>query len=213
MTGTFLIQYFCLHDILPFSKSYPKIESTWSTAKCRQRKSYDTWHYIIICAMLHQNWIQLMFFQTYSEIERTWSINSSKEEIDLTRHSKELLVQHLCKFLIKIGSTWRCKIKEQRPTLTLLYCSRTVRSSLWRCSIKKLIFKILQYPQETPVLESLFKKIVGLKACNFIKKKPQHRCLSVNIAKFLRLPILKNICKWLCSDCLNGSHGPNRFKV
>ena len=80
LTGIFLIQYFCLHDNLPFSKSYPKIESTWSTAKCRQRKSYGTWHYIIICAMLHQNWKQLMFFQTYSEIERTWSINSSEEE-------------------------------------------------------------------------------------------------------------------------------------
>ena len=37
-----------------------------------------------------------------------------------------------------------------------------------------------------------------------------HRCFPVNIAKFLRLPILKNICKRLFFDCFNGSllHGP-----
>ena len=33
------------------------------------------------------------------------------------------------------------------------------------------------------------------KACNFIKKRPQHRCFHVNIVKFLRTPIFKNICE------------------
>ena len=36
------------------------------------------------------------------------------------------------------------------------------------------------------MLESLFDKITGLKACNFITKILQHRCLHVNIVKFLR---------------------------
>ena len=45
------------------------------------------------------------------------------------------------------------------------------------------------------MLESLFNKIAGLKACNFINKRLQHRVFSVNIAKFLRIPILKNICE------------------
>ena len=60
------------------------------------------------------------------------------------------------------------------------------------------------------MLESLFKKVEGLKARKFIKKRPQHRCLLVNIAKFLRLPISKNICERLLFDCFNGSmlHGP-----
>ena len=35
---------------------------------------------------------------------------------------------------------------------------------------------------------------VKLQTCNFIKKRPQHRCFPLNIAKFLRAPILKNIC-------------------
>ena len=33
--------------------------------------------------------------------------------------------------------------------------------------------------------------------CNFIRKRLQHRCFPVNIAKFLRKPILKNICERL----------------
>ena len=34
--------------------------------------------------------------------------------------------------------------------------------------------------------ESLLDKVVGIQACNFIKKRLQHRCFSVNIVKFLR---------------------------
>ena len=58
--------------------------------------------------------------------------------------------------------TWRREIKEQTPHLTLLYCSRTVRSSHRRCSIRKLFLKISQYPQETPVSESICKKVADL---------------------------------------------------
>ena len=66
------------------------------------------------------------------------------------------------------------------------------------------------------VLESLFDKALGLKACDSIKKSLRHRCFPmkfakssvkeglqglqcfpVNIAKFLRTPILKNICERL----------------
>ena len=47
------------------------------------------------------------------------------------------------------------------------------------------------------MLKSLFNKVAGPEACNFIKKKLQHRCFSVKFAKFLRTPILKNICERL----------------
>ena len=61
------MQHFCLHDIPPFSKSYPEIESTWPTGKSRRRKSFDTWYYIVTCATLYwsfsSKWKQLMFFQ------------------------------------------------------------------------------------------------------------------------------------------------------
>ena len=47
--------------------------------------------------------------------------------------------------------------------------------------------------RKTSVLESLFNKAAGLQACNFTKKRLQHRSFSVSIAKFLRTPILKYI--------------------
>ena len=47
------------------------------------------------------------------------------------------------------------------------------------------------------MLESLFNKVVKLKPWNFIKKRLQHRCFPVNIATYLKTPILKNTCKWL----------------
>ena len=64
-------------------------------------------------------------------------------------------------------------------------------SSHRRCSVKNLFFKISQYSQENACvgLSSLIK--------SFMKKRLQHRCFPVNIAKFLRTPILKNICERL----------------
>ena len=49
------------------------------------------------------------------------------------------------------------------------------------------------------MLESLFNKVVNklIKLINFIKKRLQHRCFPVKCMKFLRTPILKNICKRL----------------
>ena len=45
--------------------------------------------------------------------------------------------------------------------------------------------------------KSLFYKVVGLRVCNFIKKKLQHRCFPVKFAKFLWTAILKNVCERL----------------
>ena len=45
------------------------------------------------------------------------------------------------------------------------------------------------------MLESLFKKFAGLQADSFITKGLQHSCFSVNIAKFLKTSILKDICE------------------
>ena len=39
-----------------------------------------------------------------------------------------------------------------------------------------------------PVSESLFNKYAGLKACNFIKNRPQHRYFPAKFTKFLRTP-------------------------
>ena len=47
------------------------------------------------------------------------------------------------------------------------------------------------------MLESLFNQVVALQVFNFIKKRFQHRCFSVNIAKFFKRPNLKKICERL----------------
>ena len=70
------------------------------------------------------------------------------------------------------------------------------------------------------MLNSLLKKVAGRKVCNFVKKGLQHRCFSVNIAKFLRAPVLKNIYLHTASseitsgsDCLGLSFWTVAFKT
>ena len=46
--------------------------------------------------------------------------------------------------------------------------------------------KFRKFHSKTPVLESVFDEIAGLKACNFAKKKLQHRRYLVKFAKFLK---------------------------
>ena len=163
----FLLQYFCLHSILPFSKSYPETESTWPTTKCSWRKYFDTWYYIVSWATL-----------CVSFLSKSKAINVFPKHILKSKaHDKSIparknLFCHVIvknylwnvswKFLIKIESTWRRKIKEQAPQLTLMYRGRTVRSSHRRSCIRKLFLKILQYPQETLVYESTFKNVADL---------------------------------------------------
>ena len=50
---------------------------------------------------------------------------------------------------------------------------------------------------ETPVLEPLFNKAAGLQVSKLIKKRLRHKYFPAIIAKFLRRPILKNICERL----------------
>ena len=57
-----------------------------------------------------------------------------------------------------------------------------------------------------------FYKVAGLQACNFITKRLLHSCFPVKFEKFLRAPILNNICKrlllntvCLLKQCFNAS--------
>ena len=62
---------------------------------------------------------------------------------------------------------------------------------------KSCSLKFRKFHRKTPVLESLFNKVAGLQACNFIKKGLQQRHIPVKFAKFLRTHFLKNICERL----------------
>ena len=68
-------------------------------------------------------------------------------------------------------------------------------ADVYRCSSKLVTFR--NNHRKTPVLESLFNKVAHLKACSFIKKRLQHRCFHVNIAKFLRTAFFIKHLRWL----------------
>ena len=60
------------------------------------------------------------------------------------------------------------------------------------------------------MLESLFNKAAGLKVCNSFKKRLQHSCLPVKLAKFLKTPFFKEEFWWLLltfNSCLHKNSG------
>ena len=50
---------------------------------------------------------------------------------------------------------------------------------------------------KTPMLDSLFNKVSGLQAYNFIKKRPRHKCFPVIIANFLGTAFSMEHLWWL----------------
>ena len=50
----------------------------------------------------------------------------------------------------------------------------------------KCSYKFRSIHRKAPVLESLFNKVAGVIPTTLLKKRLQHRCFPVNIAKFLR---------------------------
>ena len=107
------------------------------------------------------------------------------------------------------------KLQNKTPQLTLLYYGRTVRSShYWRCSIMKPFLKILQYPQQTTVLKSIFKKLQNFRPATLLKRDPDTSAFLWKLQILFFNTILKNICKQLLFNFFNGSvlHGPKGFR-
>ena len=84
-------------------------------------------------------------------------------------------------------------LKRSNCYVILLSLYMNSNSSHQRCSIKKLLLKILQYSQDNICVGVSFNRVAGLYGCNVVKKRLQHSCFLVNIAKFFRTPILNNI--------------------
>ena len=70
-------------------------------------------------------------------------------------------------------------------------------SSHCRFSVEKGILKNLKNFTGKHLFWSIFLIKLQALACNFIKKRLQHRFFSVKFAKLLRTPILKKICERL----------------
>ena len=77
------------------------------------------------------------------------------------------------------------------------------RSSHRRCSIEKVFLEILQNSRKnTSVRASFFNKL-QVEPSSLLKKRLWHRCFPVNLAKFLRTPLLTEHLRWLLLLILN----------
>ena len=168
----------------------------WPTAKCRRRKFCDTSYYII-CAKLRVS------FSSKLKATNVFPkhILKGKARDKLIRARKKLLYHVivktylcnvLCKFLTNFEITWRNEWTNTPFDFTVLWkdCQKQPPEVFYK---KSCFFYFFWYQQERTVMNSLFKKVADLKACNFNKTRPYYRCFPVNIAKFLRPLILKNI--------------------
>ena len=80
------------------------------------------------------------------------------------------------------------KVSGLRPA-TLL--KKETLTQVFSCEFCQISKKNLFY--RTPLDDCFYPCKARLKACNFIKKRLQHRCFYVKFAKFLRKPMLQNI--------------------
>ena len=137
---------------------------------------HGTWYYITISATLCVSF-SLKSKRTKKKFwNRKHVINQLKQgKIFLWRVVKNYFCNILCKFLIKIECTMETR-NQKKETPADFNCVE------FRNIHRKHLCWIL-----------FFLKKAGLKACNFIKKRSQHRCFLVIFAKFLRINILKNI--------------------
>ena len=76
--------------------------------------------------------------------------------------------------------------KNVKPLLQRIVRINTWRSNQYTEAVVQMFFRISQISQENTCVGVLFGNVAGLKACNFVKKRLQHRSFPVKFAEFLR---------------------------
>ena len=100
-----------------------------------------------------------------------------------TKHPKENSL-NLEEVLWRRPIELRAEISTQGKILTVEAETAEVVRRFWS---KEVFLKFFcNIHRKAPVLESPFKKVAGLEPRKSIKRRPQHRCFPVNIAKFLK---------------------------
>ena len=62
---------------------------------------------------------------------------------------------------------------------------------------KGVLRNFTKFTQKHLCYSLFFNKVAGLKPATLLKKRPWHRCFSVNFAKFLRTPLFTEHLWWL----------------
>ena len=99
-----------------------------------------------------------------------------------------------------LSVTWpNFTIVKYNSKISIIYHQIKIYNGIMsRSSIKKAVLKNFAIFTEKHLRWSFFlNKNAGLQSWNFIKKRLKHRFFPVNIKKFLRAPVLENICEWL----------------
>ena len=120
--------------------------------------------------------------------------------LGISQNSQENIcanVSLLLKFEAKVGNFISKETLAQVFPVNFAKFGRTpfLTEHLWWLLLvlqNRCFYKTPDIHQKISELKSLFNTVTGLKAHNFNKKRPQHKCFPVNITKFLRIPVLLN---------------------
>ena len=123
----------------------------------------------------------------------------SKSVTKTLYRNKFLVSEYIFKLVYHCEGSRRSEICCARNTaaksLNRLLLLLILKSSYRRCTVEKGALK--NFAGKHPCWSLFLNKVVGLTAFNVIKKRFQCRCFLMRCAKFLRTPILKNICERL----------------
>ena len=78
--------------------------------------------------------------------------------------------------------------KKSAQLFSFEFC-KILKTSFKHYYTLKLFLKLCNTYRKTPVSSLFCSKVASLTRATFLKKRLQHRCFPVNIAKFLRAPI------------------------
>ena len=108
-------------------------------------------------------------------------------------------------FSSKIQITFAKKASPKMLNRVLNMLLYTVRKTRFKFKNTALTKVLIYFSHEKHNISASFRD------CNLIKKILQHRCFLVNIAKILRIPILKNIWEWGVKKANEKNKEGNRF--
>ena len=100
---------------------------------------------------------------------------------------------------------WRWKLTMLGPKVRNSL-KQNAKAVVRGCSVKKFFLKISRSLQKNTCVRVSFNKVAGLRTCNFIKKRHQHKSFPVKSAKFLRTLFFTKHpggCFWMLSHVMN----------
>ena len=136
---------------------------------------------MVICSMFFYHFVYpglkvKVFFEKEGAAEQN-NVDFEIRNISTSAHLYRRLKKISCRTLI---NQFKSLLSSPQFSTTLCNTQQNLRR---RYSIKKAALKN-------------FKIFIGKHLC-LSHLRLQHRCFPVNIAKFLKTPVLKSICKWL----------------